>query len=842
MANPWEKYGAASAGPVTLGQPDPTAPLDVTLKGQAVDKGRRDAANAPFDARKAAADARAAEAAAAKAERDLANGGLAPAEAQQKRARALFDNDLLITNINRARDLIRKGGVTGYGATLKALPATDARELSGLLDTIRGNLTFDRLQQMRDESKTGGAVGNASDADMKLLGSTAGSLDQFQSAESVIRVLDDVDTKYRTMRAQIEGADVNDPQTRKAYGIGDPGKPPAIGDDADKTASFYEIGGPQGGRDGRTLYDGEAPRVENDPTLAGVNARIGDMVSKGAGVDQINAYLRQVGINPSEVQGIAAAVDFRRKNPSYKGAYSVNVDDRAVPMSLARSTLASLSNSPAGAYGVGAANALTAGFLDELAPGNSDLNNAGKQALMNQFPGASLAGALTGGALAAGGAELGAGALGLGRGAPLLADATYGGLFGAGEQNDNRLGGSLSGALAGAGGGMLGRSTVGGAGKALTGVRNEAVRTLADRGVPMTLGQLVGQGGRVGQAVKGVEDRLSGLPFIGDMVNANRLESIRGFNRAAFRDGLAPIGAQATDQVGEGAIDSAQQAVSGGYRQALGGRQVSIDGPFGADLAGAIQISRGIPRVGEEVADTVGEIVPPYFTPQGTLSGDNMQPMLQELRGFRSGYKTDPLGHRVGEAVRGVEDSVTGLFARQAPDVMPALNNANIANANLNVLEDAGLAAINQTDGMFTPAQLNRASRQNTKNYGGKHAAARGDRPFAELGRAGQEVLPSNVPDSGTAGRLAIPIGLTALGGGAGAYNGDATSGFMLGAGAGALLSAPYTRAGQQAIQRLLVGERPDAVNLIGNGLRRYSPRVGGMFGAPLAIEYVNQP
>lgn len=58
-----------------------------------------------------------------------------------------------------------------------------AQEAQSLFETLAGMGKIDELQKMRAESKTGGAVGNASDADIKLLGDAFGSLRQAQGEE-----------------------------------------------------------------------------------------------------------------------------------------------------------------------------------------------------------------------------------------------------------------------------------------------------------------------------------------------------------------------------------------------------------------------------------------------------------------------------------------------------------------------------------------------------------------------------------------------------------------------------------------------------------------------------------
>jgi GH24 family phage-related lysozyme (muramidase) len=73
--------------------------------------------------------------------------------------------------------------VTGMGApTMAALvggsPAADVAELR---KTIEGNISFNKLNELRQQSPTGGALGNVTDKDLELLKTTLGSLNQNQS-------------------------------------------------------------------------------------------------------------------------------------------------------------------------------------------------------------------------------------------------------------------------------------------------------------------------------------------------------------------------------------------------------------------------------------------------------------------------------------------------------------------------------------------------------------------------------------------------------------------------------------------------------------------------------------
>ena len=94
--------------------------------------------------------------------------------------------DVVIEDIDRVITKMDDGGlpVAGMGGgILSNIPGTDAHDASKLINTIKANVGFDRLQQMRDSSPTGGALGAINQSEMTLLNSALGSLEQSQSPE-----------------------------------------------------------------------------------------------------------------------------------------------------------------------------------------------------------------------------------------------------------------------------------------------------------------------------------------------------------------------------------------------------------------------------------------------------------------------------------------------------------------------------------------------------------------------------------------------------------------------------------------------------------------------------------
>lgn len=113
-------------------------------------------------------------------------------------------SDRLVGTIDRALGRIGPG-TTGYGASLAALPATEAKALSNDLNTIRANIGFEELQAMRDASPTGGALGQVSEMENRLLQSVRAALDQYDKGENLaanLRIIRDSVTQLRSLKEQ----------------------------------------------------------------------------------------------------------------------------------------------------------------------------------------------------------------------------------------------------------------------------------------------------------------------------------------------------------------------------------------------------------------------------------------------------------------------------------------------------------------------------------------------------------------------------------------------------------------------------------------------------------------
>lgn len=114
----------------------------------------------------------------------------------------LLATDNILNTVKEASGLTGEVYPLFYDVT-KFIPTTDARQLSGRVDTLKSALSFDRLQQMRDESKTGGALGNVSNVELGLLGSNLAALDP--ASGDFAQQLEKVETHYANFKRALLG-------------------------------------------------------------------------------------------------------------------------------------------------------------------------------------------------------------------------------------------------------------------------------------------------------------------------------------------------------------------------------------------------------------------------------------------------------------------------------------------------------------------------------------------------------------------------------------------------------------------------------------------------------------
>ncbi len=133
-----------------------------------------------------------------------------PTEAQIKRAEAEQQKqdekasqqkyaNVVLEDIGRAKNLAQDYMLipnTGWGTIGPNVSGSKVSDLEKTLNSIRANVGFERLQEMRRNSPTGGALGAVSEHENRLLQSVLGSLEQSQSEEQFMRNLERLESVY----------------------------------------------------------------------------------------------------------------------------------------------------------------------------------------------------------------------------------------------------------------------------------------------------------------------------------------------------------------------------------------------------------------------------------------------------------------------------------------------------------------------------------------------------------------------------------------------------------------------------------------------------------------------
>tara|TARA_R110002167_G_scaffold317742_1_gene523389 strand:+ start:384 stop:1517 length:1134 start_codon:yes stop_codon:yes gene_type:complete len=122
-----------------------------------------------------------------------------------KSAQAISGTTVL-GDISEMKSLIEKSPylTTGPVSTvLKKVGYTGAIDVDQLGETIRANIGFDRLQRMRDESPTGGALGQVAVQELNALQASLGSLSTAQSAGRLVENLERLEAQYKRSMQKI---------------------------------------------------------------------------------------------------------------------------------------------------------------------------------------------------------------------------------------------------------------------------------------------------------------------------------------------------------------------------------------------------------------------------------------------------------------------------------------------------------------------------------------------------------------------------------------------------------------------------------------------------------------
>lgn len=539
--------------------------------------------------------------------------------------------------------------------------------------------------------------------------------------------------------------------------IGSTGQPPSLPQGSPPI--------PGGDEPTRQLQQGATKSIP----IEGVQGRYRELLGSGASADELIAYLQSVGINnQSTLEQARIQAEYRDRNPNVPvSRYRVDFT-RDVPVSAADQALNYIGQSGPGAYAINAADALSAGTLDNIAGamgGNEERIRSGMSAISDASPIAAPLGQVSGGVMAsllgeAGLARAGM-AGGLGRG--VLADASYGAASGAGNADGGNRGMN---ALLGAGTSAFG-SAAGAAGtnaliRGLT-PTGEGAQALYAAGVRPTIGQrgaaMAEQGGvrgAIGNAVNTAEQKLQSIPVVGSAIRGARQEARDQFQIGAFNEALKEVGEQLPKGMKPGTAPNAyaQKTFERIYAEARSGMRLVADEELAndiANLAGDVEVLG--PQARAKLKGIIENNVTNRFA-NGELSGEMFKKTVSDLEKrsaqFRRGSSAED--QALGDVITEIKFALDAAARRHSDeDAVALLDAADAGYAKLVRIEGAAARAGGDA-GTFTPSQFDREVQ---KQSGGvrSRAYSRGDALMQDYAQEGKALV-DTVPDSGTPGRL----------------------------------------------------------------------------------------
>ena len=279
-----------------------------------------------------------------------------------------------------------------------------------------------------------------------------------------------------------------------------------------------------------------------------------------------------------------------------------------------------------------------------------------------------------------------------------------------------------------------------------------------------------------GGFVRAVEDAATSTPILGTEIQNARRAGVESFNRANANDALAPVGLKVPDEIpaGRDMVAHVEKTLGGLYDTTIPGRSIAADAEFKAAVGTRIgDIAQDMTEDGrrrlagildQRVTGRFGKVkidptdMSPTIPGSGSgmvegISGETFQRINSELGAVKGRFSAsqDADQRAIAEALGVMQEELRNAAARQDPAF--AARKAAIDSGWSAFKRIQGAAASPGAEGgVYTAAQYGGALRRGDRSVD-KGATARGSvrgQGFADAARA---VLPSKVPDSGTATR-----------------------------------------------------------------------------------------
>jgi len=381
-----------------------------------------------------------------------------------------------------------------------------------------------------------------------------------------------------------------------------------------------------------------------------------------------------------------------------------------------------------------------------------------------------------------------------------------------------------------AGGAAVGGLVGGAVSKAIPAI-SEPAKKLLGRGLPMTVGQMIGGG------AKTLEEAATSIPFVGAPIKRGMGRAIEGFNEATYNEILSPLGVSIPKgATGREAYKAAKDAISAAYNKLV----PQLDIPPAANIKSAAQeimdtvkSNLGDSEYGKKAYEVFEDVIKRQLLSRvdeaGGISGADLQRALSNLRSESIEYATDDVFlSKASAGMRDVADAVAEALAKNNPAHAARLKLINESFSKLIPAERA-TTLLGAKQGKFTPAQLLSSIRATEPSLR-KQAFARGEARLQEFAELADEVIGSQLPTSGTTERL-LTTGLLTGGG----YGMGGASGGLAGIGlplvGTPIASLMYSPAGRRTLEEILKRTPPVKTAVS----RSVAPPVAGMLAPDIS-------
>lgn len=300
---------------------------------------------------------------------------------------------------------------------------------------------------------------------------------------------------------------------------------------------------------------------------------------------------------------------------------------------------------------------------------------------------------------------------------------------------------------------------------------------LMDQGIQPSFGQ------SVGGAMNRLESRITSMPLIGDAALMARTRPLKEFDEVIIK---RVTGGNAKT------LDDANTYASKLYDEVVPALKPTTEAVTG--VQSALRNAQSNPEMTQQNIGILSGLIDKHFDTFGQLSGEGIKKVDSELGHLARKYAGgDPASKTLADEIYNVQQALRqGLEVGLPPELQGKMATAN---ATWRELIPVNKAASSRADEKITPRALQKAIARQKRT----DVTRMMDDPLIDPAVA---VLPQNIPDSGTAGRLAM------MGGSLGGASAFGVAPSLLGGGVAAYLGAlrgpQAALVGNTRLQRML--------------------------------------